>query len=74
MVFVYQGAGKKQKPGADLCQLDKKCQKLACDIQWCLSRNKYNQTKCQSAIQAWNSCCEGVKKRYEESMKAAEEG
>ena len=45
MVFVYRGAGKKQRSDAALCQKDRKCQQKACDIQWCLSRNNYQQHK-----------------------------
>ena len=58
MVFVYRGAGKKQRKGAAVCQKDRKCQKKACDIQWCLSRNNYQQKKCEEFITAYNECCE----------------
>ena len=55
--FIYKGAGRKQRPDADVCQKDKRCQKLACDIQWCLSRNGYQQKRCTHAVQAWEACC-----------------
>ena len=61
MVFVYQGSGKIQKEGADVCQ--RACKKFACDIQWCLSRNNYQQHKCENFVQKWNDCCEKAKKR-----------
>lgn len=72
MVFVYQGAGKKQREDADPCQKNKKCQKLACDIQWCLSRNGYQQSRCTDFVERWESCCEAVRARLAESMKAIE--
>ena len=59
MVFVYQGSGKKQSEEADICQ--KECKKEACAIQWCLSRNNYQEKKCQHALTQWKSCCERVK-------------
>mmetsp|Transcript_20778 Transcript_20778/g.40789 ORF Transcript_20778/g.40789 Transcript_20778/m.40789 type:complete len:83 (+) Transcript_20778:926-1174(+) len=62
MTFVYQGAGKKQRAGTtDPCLTSRRCQKLACDIQWCLSRNNYNEAKCQDFVQRWEACCESVR-------------
>ena len=58
MVFVYRGAGKKQRKDADVCQKDRRCQQLACDIQWCLSRNNYQQRKCGDFVERYNECCE----------------
>ncbi|KAI8147659.1 hypothetical protein BJV82DRAFT_596409 [Fennellomyces sp. T-0311] len=34
------------------------CQKYACDIQDCLSKNNYQESKCERAIQALRQCCE----------------
>ncbi|KAG2218751.1 hypothetical protein INT45_003069 [Circinella minor] len=34
------------------------CQKLACDIQDCLSKNNYQEIKCEKVIQALRTCCE----------------
>jgi len=63
MVFVYRGAGKKQAEDADPCQKDKECQRKACDIQWCLSRNNYNQSRCIAHVKAWEDCCTKVRLR-----------
>jgi len=64
MVFVYQGAGKKQKKDVeDPCLASKRCRKLACDIQWCLSRNNYQQDKCTEFVERWEDCCRREKER-----------
>mmetsp|Transcript_19848 Transcript_19848/g.50873 ORF Transcript_19848/g.50873 Transcript_19848/m.50873 type:complete len:80 (+) Transcript_19848:298-537(+) len=55
MPFVYQGAGKRQSQDADICQV--KCKKQNADIQWCLSRNNYQQQKCQDFVDNWTHCC-----------------
>lgn len=39
---------------ADLCHAE------ACDIQFCLSKNNYQQAACQEAIQALIRCCEAA--------------
>ena len=71
MVFVYRGAGKRQREDADVCQKNRRCQKLACDIQYCLSRSNYQQERCRSYIDDWNSCCDAAKaKELKESMDA----
>ena len=67
MVFVYQGSGKIQKKGADVCQ--RVCKKLACDIQWCLSRSNYQQHKCENFVQKWNECCERAKEKERSGRK-----
>mmetsp|Transcript_11811 Transcript_11811/g.13615 ORF Transcript_11811/g.13615 Transcript_11811/m.13615 type:complete len:83 (-) Transcript_11811:1858-2106(-) len=72
MVFVYRGAGKKQGKDADPCQKNQRCQKLACDIQWCLSRNNYNQKRCENQVKAWNDCCERVREKLERSFNQTE--
>jgi hypothetical protein len=62
MTFVYQGAGKKQgKDVDDPCLLSRKCKVMACDIQYCLSRNSYQQIKCEHVIDRWKACCEEAK-------------
>ncbi|KAK8858911.1 hypothetical protein IAR55_003142 [Kwoniella newhampshirensis] len=33
------------------------CQEQACAIQTCLTRNNYNESKCQSAVRDLYSCC-----------------
>ena len=58
--FVYKGAGKKQNANAHACQKDKVCQRLACDIQYCLARNNYQEKRCERHIEAWKKCCERV--------------
>ena len=62
MTFVYKGAGKKQRAEAEPCQKDRGCQKIACDIQWCLSRSNYKVQKCQHIVDKYNACCERVEK------------
>ncbi|XP_065143348.1 cx9C motif-containing protein 4 [Paramisgurnus dabryanus] len=34
------------------------CQKQACEIQKCLQANRYNESRCESVIQAMRKCCE----------------
>lgn len=34
--------------------------RLACAIQDCLTRNNYNEVKCQSAVQALYKCCDAM--------------
>jgi len=58
--FVYKGSGKKQNANAHACQKDKVCQRLACDIQYCLARNNYQEKRCERHIEAWKKCCERV--------------
>ena len=60
MPFVYQGSGKKKnaKSGLDAGQQHPRCRQLACDIQWCLSRNNYKEKACQHVIDAWKDCCD----------------
>ncbi|GAA97069.1 uncharacterized protein L969DRAFT_54333 [Mixia osmundae IAM 14324] len=36
---------------------DPPCQMEACAIQTCLSRNSYNQERCQSSVTALYKCC-----------------
>lgn len=61
---ISKGAGKKQKKDcSDPCLNDRKCQVMACDIQYCLSRNNYQQAKCQHFVEKWNACCERAKKQ-----------
>ena len=62
MTFVYKGAGKKQRKEAEPCQKDRGCQKIACDIQWCLSRSNYKVQRCQHIVDKYNACCERVEK------------
>ncbi|KAG1653037.1 hypothetical protein FOA52_008515 [Chlamydomonas sp. UWO 241] len=59
MVFVYQGAGKKQSKDADICS--KNCIRFNGDIQWCLAKNNYQQKKCTHAVDAWVKCCAGAR-------------
>ena len=63
MTFVYRGAGKRQSKSADPCQKDKTCQKLSCDIQWCLSRSNYQQHRCKEFVDRWNKCCDRVRRK-----------
>mmetsp|Transcript_17353 Transcript_17353/g.28011 ORF Transcript_17353/g.28011 Transcript_17353/m.28011 type:complete len:80 (-) Transcript_17353:706-945(-) len=75
MVFVYQGAGKKQKDKSDPCLNNRRCQRLACDIQWCLSRNGYQQAKCVDFVNRWEECCRLVKEKVaaEEAASSVQE-
>ena len=43
------------------------CQKLACKIQTCLSRNDYNQNKCKTEMENYERCVKDYKKRLEEN-------
>jgi Mature-T-Cell Proliferation I type len=54
--FVYRGAGKKIAADAEISL--RKCRAEACDIQWCLSRRKYNVDSCRDVIARWELCCE----------------
>lgn len=67
--FVYRGAGKKQAVDADPAQ--KKCQQLACNIQWCLAKNNHKQVRCQDFVKAWEEC---VAKVNEQDAAKAESG
>ena len=58
--FVYTGAGKKQKGNAAACQQDKICQRIACDIQYCLARWNYQEARCVREIGAYKKCCDRV--------------
>ncbi|KAH6895153.1 mature-T-cell-proliferation protein [Thelonectria olida] len=40
------------------------CHPRACAIQDCLTRNGYNEAKCQTAIKALYECCEAFYERY----------
>ncbi|KAI8379360.1 uncharacterized protein BYT42DRAFT_568512 [Radiomyces spectabilis] len=34
------------------------CQKYACDIQDCLQKNNYQESKCEAQLVALRKCCE----------------
>jgi Mature-T-Cell Proliferation I type len=40
---------------------EKSCKKHACEIQRCLSRNNFQQSKCALEIEAWESCAHRVR-------------
>ncbi|KEY71617.1 hypothetical protein S7711_08085 [Stachybotrys chartarum IBT 7711] len=40
------------------------CHPRACAIQDCLSRNNYNEAKCQNAVKALYACCEAFYDKY----------
>ena len=61
-IYIDRGAGKKQRADADPCQKDRACQKIACDIQFCLGRNNYKVQRCQHFMDRYNACCDRVKK------------
>ena len=42
------------------------CQKFACELQVCLQKNNYQESKCQEAIKRLVKCCQTWK---EESFK-----
>ncbi|KAK4526386.1 hypothetical protein GAYE_SCF23G4300 [Galdieria yellowstonensis] len=43
----------------------KKCQRLACNIQDCLEKNDYQQSMCEEAIRKYKACMEAAKGNYE---------
>jgi len=74
MVFVYRGAGKKLNDASGLNegQKDPRCRKLACDIQWCLSRNNYKESRCADFIARWEDCTEKVNAKLRAEKKSAQ--
>ncbi|PHZ16069.1 mature T-cell proliferation 1 neighbor protein-like protein [Rhizopus microsporus ATCC 52813] len=36
------------------------CQKYACDIQDCLAKNNYQESKCQDLIDKLDKCCQDL--------------
>ena len=52
--FVYQGSGKKHAEGAERCQV--RCASKARDLQWCMSRRNFDQTRCVGPLDAWQTC------------------
>ncbi|KAL6810777.1 DUF1903 domain-containing protein [Trichoderma sp. SZMC 28013] len=40
------------------------CHPRACVIQDCLSKNNYNEARCQNAIKALYECCDAFYQRY----------
>jgi hypothetical protein len=68
--FIYAGAGKKQAPDADICV--QACKKIACEIQWCLSKNNHNQTKCELYVNSWKDCCTRAKESLQTEKDAKE--
>lgn len=62
--FVYKGAGKNQKPDADLCV--RTCSKIACQIQQCLARNNHMESRCAHMAKGWDECCDKVRKQQAE--------
>ncbi|KAL5089442.1 DUF1903 domain-containing protein [Trichoderma camerunense] len=40
------------------------CHPRACAIQDCLSKNNYNEARCQNAIKALYECCDAFYQRY----------
>ena len=69
-ILMYVGSGKKQKNDADVCQIH--CKKQACAIQWCLSRNNYQEPKCTFVINQYESCCIKVRKAFGLSIEGRE--
>ncbi|ETV74654.1 hypothetical protein H257_10782 [Aphanomyces astaci] len=43
------------------------CRQKACAIQMCLSRHKYQESKCQAEIDAYKACCTKARGRDEAS-------
>lgn len=58
MVFVYEGAGKRQADDAEMTE--KLCKKHACRIQRCLSRSNYQEKRCSLELEAYRKCCKRV--------------
>ena len=44
----------------DKCLVEKKCQKLACDIQYCLAQRNYQREKCKDYVDRWENCCRAL--------------
>ncbi|KAL7957027.1 DUF1903 domain-containing protein [Trichoderma compactum] len=42
------------------------CHPRACAIQDCLSKNNYNEARCQNAIKALYECCDAFYQRYDD--------
>ncbi|KAL7794517.1 DUF1903 domain-containing protein [Trichoderma ceciliae] len=40
------------------------CHPRACAIQDCLSKNNYNEARCQNAVKALYECCQAFYQRY----------
>ncbi|KAK0383312.1 hypothetical protein NLU13_9225 [Sarocladium strictum] len=47
------------------------CHPRACAIQDCLTKNNYNEAKCQNVINALYECCDAFYKRYGEEASTA---
>ena len=70
MVFVYKGAGKKAPNNSEpSCRDSPKCRTLACDIQYCLSKNNYNEKRCKNIINEWKECCNEWEKNHKHLIK-----
>ena len=39
------------------------CRKEACEIQYCLARENYQEDKCRHKIEAWEKCAQQARKR-----------
>jgi len=52
--FVYQGSGKRHGADAERCQV--RCASRARDLQWCMSRRGFDQTRCAGYLEAWQEC------------------
>ncbi|KAL7814133.1 DUF1903 domain-containing protein, partial [Trichoderma gracile] len=40
------------------------CHPRACAIQDCLTKNNYNEARCQDAVKALYECCDAFYRRY----------
>lgn len=73
--FVYQKR-KTIREDADVCE--RKCKRLACEIQVCISRlpvsksqlsaSTVDHSRCQPDIDRYNRCCEAAKKALAEQQ------
>ena len=57
--FVYTGSGRKQATDAPLEQT--LCKEKACAIQYCLSKNGYQEARCKEVIREWRECAESAR-------------
>lgn len=53
--------------GKDDVEAKPPCHPRACAIQDCLTKNNYNEARCQDVIKALYTCCESFYKRHGDS-------
>mmetsp|Transcript_2027 Transcript_2027/g.4483 ORF Transcript_2027/g.4483 Transcript_2027/m.4483 type:complete len:131 (+) Transcript_2027:688-1080(+) len=51
--------GEEEEDGLD--EAERRCHRFACEIQTCLSRNSYQESRCRYEINAFNQCVANVR-------------